>query len=83
MSTEYERVVIEYDARNRMSIACEDAEGYGHGYRLAGPKFAGDTAKVKTRVVLDKRDVEEIRIYLRIWDEIQACKATESAEASR
>lgn len=57
----------------QVSIGVQDAEGYGHGYRLAGPKFRGDSKLLVTRE-LDARDVEEIRLYLRLWDEIQARK---------
>lgn len=76
---DYNKIVIETDSKGRMSIACEDEAGTGHGYRLAGSKYIGDQvtgdfAKPVIRVELDERDVESIRSYLRIWDEIQARK---------
>lgn len=37
------------------------------GYRIAGPKFMGDSEKLLTRK-LDKRDVAEIRLYLERTD---------------
>lgn len=75
----YTKVVIETDSKGRMSIACEDDEGCGHGHRLAGSKYVDDVvtgnyAKPAIRVELDERDVAEIRSYLRIWDEIQERK---------
>lgn len=69
--SKYAKVVIESDNRGRINISCEDGEGCGHGYRLAGPKYDGDDTPPLARVELDKRDVEEIRLYLKIWDEIQ------------
>ncbi|RSD21982.1 hypothetical protein [Amycolatopsis eburnea] len=68
--TEYTKVVIESDRRGRINISCEDDRGYGHGHRLAGPKYAGDDTPPLARVELDERDVAEIRSYLAIWDEI-------------
>jgi len=43
----------------QLSIDCN-----GIGYRLAGPKYDG-TSKRLLRHKLDRRDVEEIRRYLR------------------
>ena len=79
-------VVIEADSKGRLTISAMDDDGYGHGYRIAGPKhiydqLPGDTkAKVVVDHELDERDVKEIRIYLKIWDEIQARKASEPNE---
>ena len=72
---EYTKVVLEGDARGRASISALDADGTGHGYRLAGPKYIGDrVAGVTTpktfRVELDDRDVDELHSYLRVWDSI-------------
>jgi hypothetical protein len=80
--TEYTKIYIETDSKRRMSIGADDDEGTGDGYRLAGPKFCGCCpGSTVVRVELDERDVEEIRSYLKIWDEIQAAKA-EAAPAS-
>lgn len=57
----------------QVSIGASEDDGSGHGYRLAGPKYAGNSELV-LEVVLDERDVQEIRSYLAIWDEIQARK---------
>lgn len=77
--SDYTKIVIESDAAGRINISCENSEGSGHGYRIAGSKYindhvSGKFAKVLARVELDERDVEEIRSYLGIWDEIQAAK---------
>jgi hypothetical protein len=40
-----------------------DAEGAGHGYRIAGPKLAGEATLLK-RHMLDDRDADHIRSYL-------------------
>jgi hypothetical protein len=73
-----ERIVIETDDRGRMSIGVEDSDGSGRGYRLAGTKYCGcHPGKTVVRAVLDDRDVEEIRSYLAIHDEIKARKAAE------
>ncbi len=79
---DYTKIVIETDSAGRMNISALDDAECGHGYRLAGPKYVDDIvgerlygkppAQPAIRVELGKRDVEEIRIYLRIWDEIQA-----------
>lgn len=77
---DYTKVTITADSRGRINIGCENAKGYGHGYRLAGPKNVLDhlpgaePAKVLAECELDERDVEEIRSYLKIWDEIRARK---------
>lgn len=70
--SEYVAVVIEACEGGRMSIGCEDADGWGHGHRLAGPKYGGRDWQVLARCVLDAEAVREIRSYLAIWDEIQA-----------
>lgn len=77
MSGNYARVVIEADSKGRLSISAEDADGYGGGFRLAGPKYVGDCvpgaseARTVVRHELSAEDVAEIRRYLAIWDEIQ------------
>lgn len=79
--SEYSKIVIETDSKGRMNISALDDNGAGHGYRLAGPKFVNDlipgvvAARPRISVELDERDVQEIRSYLAIWDEIQAAKA--------
>jgi hypothetical protein len=47
----------------QLSIDCVDADGGGHGYRLAGPKYNGSSAPVM-RHRLGARDIEEIQRYL-------------------
>lgn len=71
----YTKVVLEGDTRGRANISALDADGTGHGYRLAGPKYIGDIVNGVTtpktfQVELDSRDVDEMHSYLRIWDEI-------------
>lgn len=72
---DYTKIVLEGDARGRANISALDANGTGHGYRLAGPKFIEDTVRGVTTaktftVELGAEDVDEIHSYLRIWDEI-------------
>lgn len=88
--SDYTKVVIETDSKGRMNISALDNNDAGHGYRLAGPKYSNDlmpgvnTAQPRIRVELDKRDVEEIRIYLRIFDEINGLTAQQARkEAER
>ena len=79
--TDYKRVVIEADSKGRLSISAVDAEGIGGGYRLAGPKFVGDMvpgarqARTVVRHELDAEDVQRIRDYLDIADEITGQKS--------
>jgi hypothetical protein len=73
--SEYTRVVLEGDTRGRANISALDANGTGHGYRLAGPKYIGDivdgvTTPKTFEVELGEEDVNELHSYLRIWDEI-------------
>lgn len=77
--SEWQKVVIEADAKGRVSINAVDADGAGEGYRLAGPKYVGDRARLIAKCVLDKEDVDQIRWYLAIWDAIQERKAEEAA----
>jgi hypothetical protein len=71
--SEYTRVTIEADDRGRLSINADDERGVGHGYRIAGPEFCGCCpGRTTAKRVLTPRDVEEIRSYLAIWDEIHA-----------
>lgn len=78
--SDYTKVVIETDSKGRMNISALDDQSVGHGYRLAGPKFCGCCpGETVIRRVLEERDVEEIRSYLAIWDEIQARKAEVSS----
>ena len=69
---DYTRVIIEADVKGRMNISALNDKGTGHGYRLAGPKFYGDDAKVISTAVLDDRAVKAIREYLAIYDQIAA-----------
>lgn len=78
---DYTKIVIESDSRGRINIACEDDNGAGHGYRIAGPKYNYGGGQRLARVELDERDVREIRSYLAIWDKIHAARA--DAEAAR
>lgn len=76
--SDYTKVTITADSKGRINIGCENAAGYGHGYRLAGPKNVLDQlpgaipARILAERELDERDVKEIRSYLAIWDEINA-----------
>jgi hypothetical protein len=84
--TEWQRVTIESDARGRITINAFDANGAGHGYRLAGPKcvddyVSGKFAKTLAVVELTDHDVREIRSYLAIWDGIQAAKLRASGDS--
>lgn len=45
------------------SIGVQDERGYGHGYRLFGPKFAGDSEVLRSHT-LTPEDAREIRRYL-------------------
>lgn len=47
----------------QVSINDQDETGLGHGYRIAGPKFSGDS-KLLVRHVLDARDANEMSQYL-------------------
>lgn len=70
------RVLLNVDRRRdaiQVSISVIGAEGSGHGYRIAGPKYLGDSTPVIEHE-LTARDVEEIRQYLALWDTIQAAK---------
>lgn len=46
----------------QLSVDYEDGCG-GHGYRLAGPKFAGKS-KLLLRRALNQSDISELRTYL-------------------
>lgn len=90
--TEYTKVLLEiskstiYNQRGplknrlQLNISAEDEKGWGHGHRLAGPKFGGGSELLVT-VELDEESVKEIRSYLAIWDEIQAQKADPAASS--
>lgn len=83
----YTRVHIAVDrdpstGRLQLNIGCSDADGAGHGYRLAGPKYLGDSVEMLTHD-LDTRDVREIREYLRAWDEIHPERAAEATPKPR
>lgn len=81
--TDQDKIIIESDSRGRIRIGCEDAEGDGHGYRLAGPKYSDGGGKTLARVELGERDVTQIRLYLSMWDEANgAALPAPPAEAS-
>lgn len=66
-------VTIQLDRCNvtggyQLSIGSENAEGYGHGYRIFGPKFIGDSTSIR-KMTIDKRTADAIRGYL---DEVEA-----------
>jgi hypothetical protein len=48
----------------QVSINKLDADGSGHGYRIAGPKFTLSGARLLRRVRLDARAARVIRRYL-------------------
>lgn len=74
--TEYAKVFFEVDCNGRrLALSATDDNGTGDGYRIFGPKFGAITGGPVRKHELDQRDVEEIRQYLAIWDEIQARKA--------
>lgn len=56
-----------YTGGYQLSIGVE-LDGYGHGYRIAGPKFAGNS-KSLLKKKLEKYDVEEIQKYLEMVEE--------------
>lgn len=63
-----DRIVIDVDRDGwttglQLNIAQVDANGGGHGYRLAGPKYNGSSTNL-LRADLDERDAAEIRQYL-------------------
>ena len=47
----------------QLSINAMDGENSGHGYRLMGPKFVGNSRNLRT-VELSQRDADEIRAIL-------------------
>jgi hypothetical protein len=65
---DYTKVTLDID-RDRytggvqVSIGVENDAGSGHGYRLAGPKYLGNSESIK-RVTLTENDAREIRRYL-------------------
>lgn len=62
----------------QLSLSAVDGAGYGHGYRLFGPHFAGcqHQQHVLTHV-LTERDAREIRRYL---DEVFPLAADDATE---
>lgn len=62
-----DRIVLEVNQTSggalQLQIAQLDEGGCGHGYRLAGPKYCGDSTTLLVRE-LDERDAAEIRAYL-------------------
>jgi hypothetical protein len=60
-----------------LQLAIEDIDdnGTGHGYRIFGPKFLGDSTLLR-RYVIDDRDVDEIRSYLDRRGEATPAEAT-------
>jgi predicted transcriptional regulator of viral defense system len=47
----------------QLGISVLDEEGGGHGYRISGPKYSGNS-KPLLRHTIDERDADEIRRYL-------------------
>lgn len=63
-----DRIVLDVDkdgwtGQLQLSINLAHANGGGHGYRLAGPKFNGSGKNLLSHD-LDQRDADEIRSYL-------------------
>lgn len=54
----------ECDGGIQISIGAEDADGSGHGYRMAGPKYDG-RGKTLLKHYTTERDAREIEGYLR------------------
>lgn len=52
-----------YGKSLQASLSVRDDEGKGHGYRLLGPKYLGDS-KLVVEAVLDAYDAEKIRALL-------------------
>jgi len=52
----------------QVSINQQHADGGGHGFRIAGPKFTLSGARLLRRVKLDAHDAAEIRRYLDLVD---------------
>lgn len=52
------------DGQLQVSICKQDADGSGHGYRIAGPKYDG-SGKALLKHVINERDKSEIESYLR------------------
>jgi hypothetical protein len=48
----------------QVSIGQEDERGFGHGYRIMGPSFAGNSRRL-SRKVLNERDAREIASYVK------------------
>jgi hypothetical protein len=47
----------------QLQIGVQDERGVGHGYRIFGPKYLGNSKEVR-RKVIDKYDADSIRGYL-------------------
>ena len=54
----------ETDGSIQISIGKEEEDGSGIGYRMAGPKYVGDS-KTILKHYITKNDVHYIRAYLR------------------
>lgn len=67
---EYTKVVVESDSKGRINISAVDEKGCGHGYRLAGPKYGYGGGSPLASKTLDGGDIDELRCYANIWDEI-------------
>jgi hypothetical protein len=55
--------VYEVGGAIQVSIGQEDERGVGHGYRIMGPSFAGNS-RLLNRKVLKERDAREIQAYI-------------------
>jgi hypothetical protein len=47
----------------QLDIGVQDENGYGHGFRLSGPKFSG-SSKLLVSAKIGKREADEIKEYL-------------------
>ena len=69
--SDYERVDLSIDRAGgrayQMAISVRDSGGYGHGFRLYGPKYIGDSVGVLDHG-LTETDVREIRKILDLVD---------------
>lgn len=54
-----------FDGAIQISIGIQDADGGGHGYRIAGPKYDGN-GKTLLKHLISDRDREQILSYLKM-----------------
>lgn len=53
-----------YSGGLQLSIGVQNADGGGHGYRIAGPKYCGNSTPMK-RHFLTPRDARKIYSYIK------------------